>query len=339
MSPVRYKVAVCVSAKMAGSIFAGEDIEFLKSFADINDLGALPGEMTREYMMQALPGAQACITCWGTPAFTSEMIEALPELRLVAHAAGAVRSLVPDNFWAAGKRITSNAPIIAEDVAQTTLALMLTSLKQLWAFNDMTAGGDWKGGESGVFETWRPNGLRVGLVGASNVARELIKLLAPFKCEILLSDPYLSAIEARELGAKMVDLNTLLSECQVVSLHAPANPDCRHMLNAGNIPLIRDGALLINTARGMLIDEEALVSELKSGRFTACIDVTDPEPPAPDHPFRTLKNVILTPHIAGGHTINGRHMLGANSIKEIYNYLVKGLIKYEVRPEMLGHMA
>ena len=134
-------------------------------------------------------------------------------------------------------------------------------------------------------------------------------------------------------------LDELIQTSDVLTLHAPANEDCRHILNAENIHMIKDGALLINTARGMLIDEDALVKELKTGRFTACLDVTDPEPPAIDHPFRSMENVILTPHIAGGCTMNGRHMLGRNSIKEIYNYLIKGLIEYEVREEMLEHMA
>ena len=103
----------------------------------------------------------------------------------------------------------------------------------------------------------------------------------------------------------------------------------------------RDAAfdLLVITARGMLIDEEALVKELQTGRFFACLDVTDPEPPAADHPLRTLPNVIITPHVAGGHTVNGRKMLGRNSIKEVYNFLTKGLIAYEVRGEMLERMA
>ena len=111
------------------------------------------------------------------------------------------------------------------------------------------------------------------------------------------------------------------------------------MLNAQNLPLLRDGALLVNTARGMLIDEAALLRELRTGRIMACLDVTDPEPPAPDSPLRTLPNVVLTPHIAGGHTQNGRRMMGRNILIETYNFLVKGALKFEVRGDMLQHMA
>jgi phosphoglycerate dehydrogenase-like enzyme len=111
------------------------------------------------------------------------------------------------------------------------------------------------------------------------------------------------------------------------------------MINKDNLPLMKDGALFINTARGMLVDENALIGELKTGRIFACIDVTDPEPPPAGHPFRRLENVILTPHIAGGHTVNGRPLLGRNAINEIYNFFQKGLLNYEVRREMIDRMA
>ena len=136
------------------------------------------------------------------------------------------------------------------------------------------------------------------VVGASLVGREVVKILKPFRCQIQLYDPYISAHDARELGVTCLPLDTLLATSDVVTLHAPANPDCHWLLNQNNLPLLPDGALLVNTARGMLIEEAALIRELRTGRIFACLDVTDPEPPAPDHPFRTLENVVLTPHYA-----------------------------------------
>ena len=144
---------------------------------------------------------------------------------------------------------------------------------------------------------------------------------------------------AEMLGVEKAELNDLLSTSDVVSMHAPANEDCRNIINAQNLPLIRDGAVFINTARGLEVDETALIEELKKGRFFACLDVTSPEPPAMDNPLRTLPNVILTPHMAGGHAMQNRSLMGRNAIKEVYNYLTKGLIAYEVRGEMLSHMA
>lgn len=335
----KYKVGLVLEKMLAESLFSAGDMSFLASIADVNPIQALPETVSREYMMETLEGADVAITCWRTPAFTEEMLQSLPRLRLIAHAAGSVKNLVPPSFWTSGRRITSNAPVIAEDVAQTTLALILTSLKQLWQLNASTAAGEWKGGESGAFTTRRLDGLSVGIVGASLVGREVLRILQPFHCRLLLADPYLSPLEAENLGAELLPLEDLIRQSDVLTLHAPANEDCRHMLNAQNLPLLRDGALLVNTARGMLIDEAALLRELRTGRIMACLDVTDPEPPAPDSPLRTLPNVVLTPHIAGGHTQNGRRMMGRNILIETYNFLVKGALKFEVRGDMLQHMA
>lgn len=334
-----YRVAIVMERSLAISLLEGEPYAFLKSFAEVNPIEELPETMTREFMMQVLPGAQACITCWRTPSFTDEMLAQLPDLKLIAHGAGAVRDLVPASFWESNRRITSNAPLIAEDVAQTVLALILTSLKQLWAFSQSTREGNWSGGERGLFSTYNLEGLNVGIVGASKVGKRVAEILRPFNCNLMIWDPYLSPIEAQQLRLKQMELDEMIAASDVLTLHAPANPDCRHILNERNIPLIKDGALLINTARGMLIDEPALIRELEKQRFSACIDVTDPEPPRPDHPFRTLPNVILTPHIAGGHTVNCRKKMGATSVKEVYNYLTKGLLSFSVVGEMLDHMA
>jgi len=335
----KFKVGLVLEKVLAKSLFSEADMSFLKSIAEVNEVEDLPEKITREFMMETLEDADVAVTCWRTPSFTDEMLEKLPKLRLVAHAAGAVKNLVPASFWTSGRRIFSNAPIIAEDVAQTTLALILTSLKQLWQLNALTAEGKWTGGESGAFTTRRLDGLNVGLVGASLVGREVVRILKPFRCNILMSDPYLSPLEAENMGVKLMELDEMIAVSDVLSLHAPANEDCRHMLNAKNLPLMKDGALLVNTARGMLIDEAALIKELETGRISACLDVTDPEPPVADSPLRTLPNVVLMPHMAGGHTVNGRLMMGRNVITEIYNFLVKGKLQTEVRGDMLEHMA
>lgn len=335
----KFKVGLVLYKNWVDSMFSEEDMAFLKTIADVTDPDTLPNEITREFMLEELKDADVAVTCWGTPSFTDEMLEQLPNLKLVAHAAGAVKNLVPPSFWTSGRRIFSNAPIIAEDVAQTTLALILTSLKQLWQLSAETRQGKWGGGESGSFGTRRLDGLNVGLVGASLVGREVIRYLKPFNCNILMSDPFLSPLEAEQMGVTLMELDDMIRVSDVLSLHAPANEDCYHMLNADNIPLMKDGALLINTARGMLIDETALIKELETGRIMACLDVTDPEPPVADSPLRTLPNVILMPHRAGGHTLNGRRMMGRNVVVEIYNYLMTGKLKVEVRGDMVKHMA
>jgi phosphoglycerate dehydrogenase-like enzyme len=110
------------------------------------------------------------------------------------------------------------------------------------------------------------------------------------------------------------------------------------MINRSNLKLMKDRATLINTARGSLIDEEALYEECKTGRIKACLDVTDPEPPAVDHPFRTLPNIIMTPHIAGAVT-NGRFRIGLYTVQAIESFINKEPILGEVKEEQLATIA
>jgi len=337
---MKTKVAILVNKPMANSIFAPADLDYLAEFADYNPIDELPDTMTLDFMREQLKDADCAVTCWGTPNITDELIDCAPNLRFIAHAAGTVKNLIPPRMWKERKcRVTSNAPVIAEAVAQTTLSFILTSLGQFWSISKSTRDGNWSGGEKSTFTTKTINGLTVGIVGASLVGQEVIKILEPFKCKLLLCDPYISKYDAEALGVTLVDMDTLMKTSDIVTLHTPANPDCYHIVNGDNLPLMKDGALLVNTSRGTVIDEPALIKELETGRIFACVDVTDPEPPAKDHPFRSLPNVILTPHIAGGHTANGRKKLGRNSINTIYNYTVKGIIKFEVREEMLSRMA
>ena len=142
-------------------------------------------------------------------------------------------------------------------------------------------------------------GATVGIVGASDVGRVVLRLLRPFDAKVLLYDPYLSAEEARALAVEQVSLDDLFARADIVSLHAPSIPETRHMVGAAQLRRMRDGALLVNTARGSLIDQEALVHEAGSGRIRVALDVTTPEPLPGDSPLRAMPNVIITPHLAG----------------------------------------
>src|SRR5262249_38303951 len=140
-------------------------------------------------------------------------------------------------------------------------------------------------------------GAVVGLVSASTVGREVIRLLQPFDVTILLYDPYLTDADVRSLGVTKGSLDELFGRSEIVSLHAPSIPATRHMIGAEQLRRLRDGALLINTSRGSVIDHDALVAEARAGRIRVLLDVTDPEPLPLDHPLRALPNVQLTPHV------------------------------------------
>lgn len=148
-------------------------------------------------MLETLADADVAVTCWHTPAFTDEMLERLPKLRLVAHAAGSIKNLVPKSFWQNGRRITSNAPVLAEDVAQTTLAHILSGSNAWMEMGNRMRSGGWKPEPGTVLR--RPNGLTVGIVGASMAGRAVIEYLRPFHCRVLVSDPFSARSKPRRL--------------------------------------------------------------------------------------------------------------------------------------------
>jgi phosphoglycerate dehydrogenase-like enzyme len=141
---------------------------------------------------------------------------------------------------------------------------------------------------------------RIGIVGASLVGRLLIERLRPFDVEVAVYDPYLDETGAHALGVERVeDLGNLCGSVDVLSLHAPDIPPTRGMIGAPQLARLHDGATLVNTARPALVDQSALLAELRTGRINAILDVADPDPLPAGHELLALPNVFVTPHIAG----------------------------------------
>ncbi len=249
-----------------------------------------------------------------------------------------VKRFVSDAFWARGIHLTSAGITLARDVAETTLGLMIVGQKRIWPLGQHVRDGGWR--DSPAWDKWFSRELfrrEVGIIGASNVGRHVIELLKPFDATILLYDPFVSEEEAAALGVVKLELHELLRRADVVSLHAPANEHTCHMLDAEGLALMKDDALLINTARGSLIEEAALVEALGNGRFFAFLDVTDPEPPAADSPLRTLPNVVVTPHIAG--CIENCNRMGELAVEELRRFFAGETAVYQITPELFDRIS
>ncbi|HUS69173.1 MAG TPA: 2-hydroxyacid dehydrogenase [Anaerolineae bacterium] len=194
----------------------------------------------------------------------------------------------------------------AQAVAELTLALMLMSLRNIPQAMDILRQ---EGGPQGLVkmavtffdlkgnEMW---GKVVGIVGLGAVGSEVAKRLRGFDVELLVCDPYVTDAVLEHLGARRVDLVTLLAEADVVTLHVPLSAETKGMLGREEFRLMKPTARLVNTARAELTDEESLYETLKEGRIAgAALDVFVQEPPPPDYPLLQLPNVIATPHIGG----------------------------------------
>lgn len=280
---------------------------------------------------------EVLVTGWNAPRLTAEVLDRMPKLRVVVHAAGTVKTFVTDEVFARGVRVTSVADANAVPVAEYTFAAILFGAKRAkplaeWYRRHRTSrdvtGVHWLGAY----------GITVGVIGASRTGRRVISLLQTIDAAVQVYDPYCTPAEAADLGVALVGLDDLLATSDVVSVNAPATPETRHMLDARRIALMRDGTVLVNTARGSLIDHEALLPHLVDGRLDAVLDVASPEPPPPDSPLYDLPNVLLTPHIAGalGNEV-GR--LGRAAVDELAAYLDGRPMHGEVLAGRLRHLA
>ncbi len=306
----------------------------LRSFASvIEHPGAEPA--TKADLLAILPQAEACLTSWGVAQLDAEVMAATPCLKAMAHMGGSVQRFVSDALWERGVRVTTAAPILAEDVAFTTLGLMIVGMKRIWPLGQHVRQGGWR--ESPYWPSREIRHKVVGIVGASNVGRHLIRLLEPFQVRILLFDPFVTPENAAELGVEKVELGELLRRADILTLHAPAKPETYQLINAEGLALLKDDALIINTARGTLINEPALIAELSQGRFFAFLDVTDPEPPAVDSPLRRLDNVVVMPHLAG--CIEDCTHMGTMAIEELRRFFAGEPPLYQILPDMLGRVS
>jgi len=272
---------------------------------------------------QILAEADVLITGWGSPYVGRDVLAAAPRLRLIAHAAGTVKGIVDEQIFDAGITVTHAAEANAIPVAEFTLAAIIFAGKQVFRFRDLYVAARNRDRTHAMQRLAIGNYRRtIGIVGASRIGRRVVELLRPFAYRVLLFDPTVDAVEASSLGTEKVDLVTLMKQSDIVSLHAPSLPSTLHMIGTEELSLMREGTTLINTARGALIDEAALLKTLASGRIDAIIDVTEPEIPGPMSAFYDLPNVFLTPHIAGAVGLE-RGRLGDMVVDEIERF-VKG---------------
>jgi phosphoglycerate dehydrogenase-like enzyme len=282
--------------------------------------------------------AEILLTGWGCPPLDADVLARAPKLRAVFHAAGTIRPFVTDACWERGLTITSAAAANALPVAEYALAAILFAQKRVFQlqrrYRELRSYRLWPREFPGLGNY----GKCVGIVGASRIGRRVIELLRPFDLRVLLADPTVDAADAAELGVELLPLDDLLPRCDTLSLHAPSLPETRHLLDRRRLALLRDGAVLVNTARGALVDGEALEQELASGRLFAVLDTTEPELLPASSPLYDLPNVFLTPHVAGSLGGETARMLDL-ALDEIERFASGQPLQHAVRERDLERIA
>jgi phosphoglycerate dehydrogenase-like enzyme len=253
-----------------------------------------PDELRRR-----LAGAEFVVVA--TARIDAEILAAAPRLRHVQHQGVGYDNVDVPACRARGVSVALTPEGTTTGVAEHTFLLLLALYKRLREAETRLRAGDWPVWElrSGSFEI---AGKTLGLVGFGRIGQALARRAGAFEARVLYYDPFRPPPEVEQrLGVTYRPLDELLGEADVVSLHLPLSPETRHLIGARELALMRPTAILLNTARGALVDEGALVQALASGGIAgAGLDVFEREPPQEGNPLLGMENVVLTPHIAAG---------------------------------------
>ncbi|MBS7268422.1 MAG: hydroxyacid dehydrogenase [Candidatus Freyarchaeota archaeon] len=227
--------------------------------------------------------------------------------------------------------VVMNMPVgTTVSVAEHTVALILACAKNLVKAHENVVKGGWRLLAMGV-ELWNKT---LGIIGFGRIGREVAKRMKGFEMNILVYDPYVKEDEIRNMGGRKVDLETLLRESDIVSIHSPLTKETEGLIGEEELRLMKPTAILINTARGELVDEDALIKALKERRISyAGLDVFRQEPINKDNPLLALDNVVLTPHMAVQTLDAVIRMMNQNGIQ--VEKALNGIYENVVNPEVL----
>lgn len=331
MSPAARPLALCkLGDGVADAVLSATDRARLESLVEVegyytDDAEALASPRLSE--------VEVLLTGWGSLSLPPEVLARMTSLKLVLYAAGSVRHLLSEEFWARGVRIVSAADANNEPVADYTYAAIIMGLKGEHQHEARFRGERGYSADQAHLGIY---GRTVGLVGFGSIARKVAKRLQALETRVLVFDPYLTEADARSCGAERVEtLTDLFERSRVVSVHAPWIPGVNDgMIGRAELESLPQGAVFLNTARGALVDEEALVGVLRERPdLLANLDVTHPEPPVDDSPLWELPNVKLTGHIAGSIGTE-RTQLGRLVVDELERWLAGDTLQHEVTEDV-----
>ncbi|MBN1310603.1 MAG: D-glycerate dehydrogenase [Anaerolineae bacterium] len=271
-------------------------LDYMASAADLQ-LWEEDHPIPYQTLLDRVPGC-AGVYCLLTDRIDAALLDAAgPGLKVISQMAVGVDNIDVKACTARGIPVGNTPGVLTETTADLALALMLATARRIVEAAEFLKAGQW--------QTWRPMeltgqdvyGCTVGIIGLGRIGTAVARRLRGFDCKLLYTNPSPNP-EAEKLGVTDVDLETLLKSSDIVTLHCPLTPETRGLIGAGELALMKPTAILINTARGAVVDQKALFEALQARRIGAAgLDVTDPEPMSKDDPLLTLPNVVVLPHI------------------------------------------
>lgn len=287
--------SMAAKAKVVLTDYVWESLDVeKKTLAGLADLVPLQTKKPDEF----LPEAKDCDALLNTYAgpITAEVMAQMPRCKIIARYGIGVDTIDLDAATQAGIIVTNNPTYCIEEVAEHTMALLLAAARKIAFYDRMVRAGRWEVPPGKPM--FRLAGSTLGLVGFGNIARHVAVRAAAFGMRVLFADPFIKEGQFSEPGRKM-ELAAMLAEADFVSLHPPLMPQTRGMINDEAFSQMKPGAILINCARGPIVDTAALVRALDGKKIAGCaLDTIDPEPLPDPHPLRGRENVIINPHAA-----------------------------------------
>lgn len=326
-------------------LIAMPDSETTKTFftpralAELSQLGEVSQnsygrEFTEEELVREAQDADVILCGWGTMMYTGELFRKLPNLKILAYTGGSMATVVSDDAMTGNVQVLTGNYIFAKSVAEACLTYSLCALREIETYMKLMRSGGWRG------DTWENRGLfgkKVGIVGFGEIAKNFVKLLAPFDVEILVNSGHMTDIDAEAYGVKKASRETIFSECDIVSIHLAMNEKNKGCIDRSLLERLKPDSVLLNTARGGVIDEEAMTELLEQNRFFAALDVYESEPLPADNKLRSLPNTVLLPHM-GGPTIDMREYIVRSFVKDFALFLEGKPMKNVFSADSLSHM-
>lgn len=310
----------------------------LDLLATVGELRIWREEMppTPDELDRFLEGATGALTLLDDRV-TGEVLDRHPSLRVIANYAVGYDNIDVDAATARGVAVCNTPGVLTETTAEFAFSLLLATARRIVEAADYVRAGKW--------HTWGPQvllgqnvvGATLGIVGFGRIGKEMARLASGFRMRILIPDTSSDQEGAREVGAELVSYDYLLRESDYISLHVALNDDTFRMIGAEDFAVMKPTAILVNAARGRVVDTDALVAALTSGQILAAgLDVSDPEPLPADHPLVSLPNCTIAPHIASA-TVQTRTAMADMAARNLVTFLQGDEPPYIVNPEVLGN--
>lgn len=288
-----------------------------------------------EELDNLLNGVDGALTLL-TDRIDGSLLDRHPSLRVVSNFAVGYDNVDVEAATTHGVAVCNTPGVLTETTAEMSFALLMAAARRIPEGVDYVRDGKWK--------TWGPllllgqdvHGATLGIVGFGRIGREVARMATGFNMRLLAWDRSPETKDTQGLDIEFVDFDTVLKESDFLSLHVALAPETHHLIGGRELGLMKKTAILINAARGPVVDTDALVTALREGEiFAAGLDVTDPEPLPADHPLVSLPNCIVVPHIASA-TVSSRDNMATLAARNLLAVLNGDRPEHIVNPEVLG---